>query len=474
MGIGRTKEGRLALIASWAAMAPVWAGQGAPVEPALDPVSPEAAASDAMLRVRPALTFGPIKAATSVSGTRVTVVASHDLKDAGRSVHALVEKPGEMVRWVKLPLMQLPEAAFVVADDQFVCLGAITGDGQALTAFDLDGETIAERQLEDLLPVEAARTRDPVSLVATPEGSSLTVHLQCGTVALVEVDLGTSAAVRSDEEAFRVCSLVLSDKHSCGVDAWLTQARQLDRSGDAAAAKYAFKAAIETDPTDARGYRELANFYRRRGEDDSRIQCLEAGVNRLHADLKGAADDKWQVGTPAARLTYDYIVALHAEGDSQRASKALTRALELYPCMEQVVLLQAELLIKDDAVDAAVETLHLALGQLDPNADLAAAYHDVGRFLLRNGQTQPALRFLEDAFALGDETEFLLRGLADASLELNEPSRAADWLTRLASRWRSAKNGSTGEARAERAEQRLQELDEEITRLTQVAAALDH
>ena len=463
MRIGRTKEGRAALIASWAAMAPVWAGEATPVEPA--PAAPEA---EAAIHVSPTLTYGPIKAAANASKTRVTVVASHDLEHAGRSVHALVERPGDLVRWVKLPMKELPEAAFVVADDRFVCLGGANAEGQTLSAFDLEGELVAEHQLQDLLPTEAQRNLDPVSLVTTLSGACLTVHLQCGTVALVEVDVEASAAAGHDP--FRVCSLVLSDKHAVGVDAWLTQARQLDRAGDTDAAKYALEAAIETDPTDARGYRELANFYRRRGEDGHRIDCLEAGVMKLHQGLEGVADDKWQVGTPAARLTYDYITALHAEDDSLRASEALERALKLYPCMEQMVLLQAELLIKDGHVDVAVETLHEALGKLDPNADLAAAYHDVGRFFLRNEQPQPALRFLEDAFALGDETEFLLRGLADVSLELGEPSRAADWLTRLASRWRSTRNGSTGEARAERAEQRLRELDDEITRLIEIAA----
>ncbi len=494
MRIGSNKQGRVALVAGWAVMAPVWAGQSFTVEPASEsagePVAgpiegpaPSVPPAEAQLRVSPALMYGPIKSATGATDTRVTVVASHDLRDASRSVHALIEKPGELVRWVSLPIEGIPEAAIVVAEDRFVCLSAPTLTGQTLTAFNLDGHLLADETLKDVLPDGAERTRDPVSLISTLEGACLTVHLQCGTVALVEVDLpapetddaplGASFAAEEDP-SFRVCSLVLSDKHACGVDAWLTQARQLDRAGDTEAAKYALEAAIETDPTDARGYRELAQFHRRRGEHGAQVDCLEAGVTRLHAGLQGIADDNWQVGSPAARLTVDYVTALQSSDDAQRASDALGRALELYPCMEQIVLLQAELLIDEGQVEAATDSLHLALGQLDPNADLAAAYHDVGRFLMRQRQPRPALRFLEDAFALGDESEFLLRGLADASLELNEPSRAADWLSRLASRWRSSKNGASGETRAERAEQRLNELDEEITRLIGIASEPGH
>lgn len=476
MRIGSMKQRRLALVAGWAAMAPVWAGEGS--TPVADPGAPLV---DPGLSRSPTLMYGPITARARASDTRVTIVGSHDLAVAQRSVHALIQKPGELVRWVSLPVSNLPEAAIVVAEDRFVCLNTESTGGQTLTAFNLNGRRLADRALSDVLPEGVKRTRDPVSLVSTLEGTCLTIHLECGSVALVDVDLPdadqNSLLVADSADAadptFSVCSLVLSDKHACGVEAWLTQARQLDRAGDVEAAEYALEAAIETDPTDARGYRELAQFYRRRGEEGPQIQCLEAGVTKLHADLQGVADDKWQVGTPAARLTVDYVTALHSGDDGERASEALKRALELYPCMEQVVLLQAEQLLESDDAEAAIESLHLALGQLDPNTDLAAAYHDVGRFLIKHEKPKEALRFLEDAFTLGDKSEFLLRGLADVSLELGEPSRAADWLSQLSSRWRIAKNGSTGQARAERAEQRLRDLDEEITRLIEIAAEPD-
>ena len=464
MRIGRTNKQRVALIAAWAAMAPAWAGQGG----SLEPVAGDQAVN-VRHRVSPTLTLGPVKAARAGSDTRVTIVASHNLGDAERSVHALIEQPGDMVRWVSLPLKELPEGAFVVGRDRFVCLDAATNEDQKLRAFDVDGRFLAEHSLAELLPQGTQRTPDPLALVATPDTARLSVFLQCGTVALIDVAQPESLG-SPDASPFHVCSVVLSDKHSCGIDAWLDQARKLDREGDEEATKYALEAAIETAPEDARGYRELARFYRQRDNGKSEIECLQAGVLRLHSNVTGSACDRWQVGTPAARLTVDYIHAVHEENGANIDSEALSTGLELYPCMEELVLLQAKLLMDEGQNDAAIKSLEYALARLDPNADLAAAYHDVGRFLLRRKQPKAALRFLEDAFALGDKTEFLLRGLADAELKMGQPGRAVDWLSLLATRWRSANTKENGVIRAQRAAERLANLEEEITVLLAAAA----
>ncbi|MEM8709593.1 MAG: tetratricopeptide repeat protein [Planctomycetota bacterium] len=437
--------------------------------------------------VASALAYGPLVAESLQSSARITLVASRSSAAESRTVHALIEQPGKLVSWVKLPMTELPESALIVSDDRFVCVTRLASGDTELVTLDSSGKRHARTLLSGLLPDRAQRTEEPVSLSATPMGPCLTVPLACGTLALVEMTLDVPAATSTfpmtpavagsasvslaADPFFRVCSVILSTKHACGVDAWLAQARQLDRDGDAEAARFALEAAIETDPQDARGYRELAIFHRRRGAVQEQLSCLQTGVERLHADAIGHADDDWQVGTPAARLVLDYVQAAHKGDDVAMADEALHLALTLYPCMEQVVLLRAEALLEEGAPEAAVASLRAALAQLDPNADLAAATHDAGRFLRRKGCHADALLLLEDAFALGDDSDFLLRTLADVSIELDRPGRAAEWLTRLATRWRSAKNGESEASRSRRAEERLAELDDEIAVLLQASAA---
>lgn len=409
----------------------------------------------------PAEAYGPIIAQTAVPGARMTIVASRGAEN--RTVHALIQKEGELVSWIRLPLRKLPEAAFLISNDRIICVGEAADGMTELLALDYRGAVQARRILDELLPLAGFRSEEPLSLMMSPSGPCLGVPLTCGSMALVEAE-GVDGKL-DDAGDFHVCSVMLSDKLACGVDAWLDQARQLDRAGDPVAAKYALEAAIETDPGDARGYRELALFYRRRGDTALQLKSLQAGVTHLHAEATGVAADDWQVGTPAARLTLDYLKAVRVTKDKALTEDVLDMALDLYPCMEQVVLTRATVWIEQGEVGKAIASLRVALGQLDPNADLAAAHHDVGRFLKRNGQPEAALNFCEDAFALGDQSEFLLRGLAELSLELGRPERSAEWLTVLADRWRSVDRSDADTSRAERARVRLDELEHEIAQL---------
>ncbi len=434
---------------------------------------PEARSTDEVWddhEVASSLAFGPLVASTLVPGISVTVVASRSDGEHARTVHALIRRPGELVSWIRLPFEDLPEAVFVISPFRTIYLTTSPDGLGFLTAIDNAGRIVGQNDLHELLPARSLRTQDPVSLVATPTGACLTVPLACGTLALVETGTGDPSEA---EEGFQVCSVVLSDKHACGVDAWLTQAREMSRAGDTEAALYALEAAVETDPNDARGYRELAMFHRRRGEVQAQLDCLHTGVVRLHEEATGVADYDWQIGTPAARLTIDYVTAVRAAKDLDLAYEAVDLVMDLYPCMEQVVLFRAELFLEEGKLDEAIESLRLALGEVDPNSDLAAAYHDTGRFLCRHGNTEAAVIFLEDAYALGDQSEFLIRGLASASVKLGQPARAAEWLTVLAKRWRTAQNGESDSERAERASKRLTDLEAEIAGLVSAADKSD-
>ncbi|WP_145194369.1 hypothetical protein [Planctomycetes bacterium Poly30] len=407
--------------------------------------------------------YGPLIAHSMVPGTNVTIVASRGSKTEARRVHALRQERGKLVTWVRLPFTQLPEAAFVLDGQRTLYLCPAQGGKTDIVLLDHSGTEIVRQSLEALLPPGVRRSEVPASLMPTPTGASLGVPLLSGSMALVE--LGVDHRPGTSPSEFEVCSVILSDKYACGVEAWLEQARQLDRAGDAEAARFALDAAIETDPMDARGYRELAHFYRRQDLTAQQLNTLRTGVTRLHAKVLGVADDDWQVGTPAARLTLDYLNAARATDDPELVTDVMDLALRLYPCMEQLVLTRAEFWIGEGETTKAIDSIRAALGQVDPNGDLAAAHHDAGRFLRRKGLTEAALHFCEDAYALGDHSEFLLRGLADISVELNKPERAVEWLSLLAERWRSELESVSDGTRNERAQSRLRVLEEEIAAL---------
>ncbi|MEM9379689.1 MAG: hypothetical protein AAGB93_07030 [Planctomycetota bacterium] len=405
------------------------------------------------------------RSATSPDGTlSVTVVASSDpLERQSAAVHALVARSGALVQWTPLPLERLPEAVIAPDAERFVC---IERDALGATSFttidvgpDADARLRARAQLEELVPGGARRDlRAPITLAANDRGTCLAVTMSCGSVAFIEV------AVMPGHD-YEVCGIDLSPRFACGIDAWLEQARELYREGDQHAERFALEAAIETDPDSARGYRAMARYFDRIDDHESRVRCLQLGVDRVHAEANGAVTERWQVGSPAARLVVEYAEAVRDAFGDDRAQEALDEVLALYPCMEQAVLMRAEIHFDGGDDRAALQWLYDALSRLSGEEDVAAAYHDVGRFLSRMERQDQALAFLQEAYELGDRSEFLIRGIAGLYCQRDEHAVAAEWLTRLADHWRTLSNGDSELERRLRGYQRLADLEKEIDAL---------
>lgn len=408
---------------------------------------------------RAALVRAPLQASSPGGALSVVLVESVANAAAARSVGALVAARGDLVRWVALPLEELPDALVVPDAHTIHC---VTADDRVLT-FDVEGRPVGAARLDDLLPVAGARDPgQPVGFAYDARGVSLAVPLLCGRLALVEFH-------PADPEPYGVCTLIRPTRLVCGAEAWLEQARELTRQGDRGAALYALESAVAASPEDPRCYRELARFHDRSGDAEGRLACLRTGMERLFARAGGAVDEQWRVGTPEARLALEYVAASREAHGAAGAERALDLALGLYPCLSEAVLLRAELRLERGDEPGALAVLEDTLARLAPEC-LASAHHDVGRFLRRHGHTRGAIRFLEDAYALGERSEFLLRALAELSEEDGDPARAAEWLETLRRAWHGIDNGSTAPERDARWARRLDELDQEIARLAALAA----
>lgn len=413
-----------------------------------------------------ALVREPMQATSPDGDLQVVLVGAVANAPDARTTRALIARRGELVRWTTLPLEELPAALVVPDADTIHCLSQ---DDELLT-LDATGVELARQPLAPLLPPLAVRDADTaVTFAYDAAGVCLAVPLECGRLALVQFH---------DDAAlpYQVCSFIRPTRLACGAEAWLDQARALAREGDDDAALYAYEAAIESSPEDPRGYRELASFHDRRGDEEARLTSLRMAMDRLFLEASGPVTEEWRVGTPEARIALEYVEARRDHGGLGGAHMALDEALSLYPCMAQAVLMRAEMLLEEDDLDGAIDAFEVALSRLGPE-HLAAAHHDVGRFLQRHGCRKEALRYLEDAFALGDRSEFLLRGLADACEETGDHDRAAQWLGALRKRWQEIDNGESEPRRRARWTRRLAELDEEIERVTALAlegAPADH
>ncbi|MEM6569870.1 MAG: hypothetical protein AAF957_15780 [Planctomycetota bacterium] len=404
--------------------------------------------------------------ATSPDGSlSVTVVASSATPERPAGVHALVSRKDALVEWVPLPLDRLPEAVIAPDAERFVCVERDARGATSFSTFDASAQRTARARLDDLVPGGARRDPlAPITLAANDRGPCLAVPMSCGSVAFVEV------AVMPGHD-YEVCGIDLSPRFACGIEAWLEQARELHREGDQHAERFALEAAIETEPDSARGYRAMARYFERTGDDEARVRCLRHGVDRVHAEVDGAVTERWQVGSPAARLVVEYAEAVRDAFGDEQAHEALDEVLGLYPCMEHAVLMRAELHFDAGDDRAALQSLYDALSRLSGEADVAAAYHDVGRFLSRMERQDQALAFLKDAYELGDRSEFLIRGIAGLYCQRDEHELAAEWLTRLADHWRTLSNGDSELERRLRGYQRLAELEKEIEELRVEAEA---
>ncbi len=415
--------------------------------------------------VASAVVHRPLVVNSPDGALRAVLVGAHINADVARTTHALVAQRGQLVQWVSLPFSDLPDAAVAPDSKTIHCLLRTAAGDDVIDSIDpATGLSIGRIAVDPMLPMGAKRDRSmAVTVGYRGTAPCLAFPMACGTLALVEFDAGE----------YEVCSFIRPTRLVCGADAWLEQARALASQGDCDAALYALETAIESDPADPRCYRELANFHGRQGDSTAKLVSLELGMERLFEGAGGAVTGSWRVGTPEARLALEYVAASKDIDGVPGAHQALDRAMSLYPCMAQAVFLRAELLFEADRPEEALLAIQGAVAQLDPNADLSDAYHDVGRFLIKHDRRIEALRYLEDAYALGERSEFLFRSLATICEEEGERERAATWLSELAKMWRSIHNGESEPGRNARGEARLAKLDAEIAALLTAPAEIE-
>lgn len=405
----------------------------------------------------PADILGAVSATSHDGAVHVVVTAVRGEDGAAVAAHALVRRPGALVEWVTLPHPALPDAVIVQSADAIHLAYRRDDLGLDLVTVDGSGAEVARTDAGRLVPVGVLLDRDgAIAPAESWHGPCLGLPLACGSLLLVDFDRAATGA------PYSTCDVVRPERLACGVDDWLDRARALARNGDAAGELLALEAAIDAAPTDPRAYRAMSRYHERRGDEDRRIACLALAVQRLHAQSDHQRPAAWRVGEPAALLVLEYVRAREERGGAREAHAALDVAAALYPSMEQVVLKRAELLIDEGLVDDAIRTLDLALAQVDASEGLADAYADVGRFLVEAEYDAHAIRFLEDAFVLGDRSEYLIRGLANATARLGEHDRAAAWLERLAEVWSGTLAREDDPDRRARGEERLAELRAEI------------
>lgn len=407
------------------------------------------AADDPLAAPAAALVPPPLHATSPCGSLRVTVVEGCANAAEPVGVHALVVLPGRLADWVRLPLEEAPDAIVVPDEGTMVCLDR-SGRGARLVSMDLAGEERASRPLGDLVPDgHGLRSCAGLSLAYSEVGVCVAIPLQGDALALVDLDGATG--------------LETCDVLRAGPDAetLLRRSREHLRAGDEDAARVALEEVLRIDPAEPRAYQQLARLHRRSGDQEAQLDCLREGLEQSHQVAAGAVDHGWQVGTPEARLVLEFLETTRQVRGDAEASAALGDALTLYPCMEQAVLLRADLLLADGREAEAMASLEAALEGLD-GAERGPALHDIGRFLERAGRDRDALAYLTRAADAGEFTEFLIRDLADLHVRFGEPRLAAGWLSRLAAHWRSVSNGSSEAGRSARGSRRLADLEAEI------------
>ena len=437
------------VLAAAAALVGGAAAQDLAATPSSEPRPAAPAGAPAAAMVLPALS------ATSPSGgLRVTVVEGRANTADPVTVRALVARPGHLVDWVRLPLRQVPDALVLPDQETIVCLDR-SGAEARVVELDIAGRERRGRALAQLVPAGFQLAPEAtIQLAYSDTAVCVAVDLADRSRALVEVGQQGSGALEA-------CSVEVSG----GVEAWLERSRDLLRAGDELAARSALEEAQRADPSDPRAYQQLARLHRSAGDRTAQLDCLREGLERSHGGAADAVDRGWRVGTPESRLVLEFVETTRQVRGDEAAGEALGAALTLYPCMEQAVLLRAELLLAAGDVDAAMTSLEVAVNELGEGRALGPALHDIGRFLERAGRPDDAIRFMTRAAAQGEFSEFLIRDLADLHVEAGEPLVAAGWLSKLAVHWRSVSNGASEAERALRGHQRLAELEAEIRAL---------
>lgn len=398
----------------------------------------------------------PAMSATSPSGdVRVTVVEGRANAALALTVRALVVQPDALASWVLLPLTEIPQRLMIPDDQSIICIDRST-TARRVIELSLQGEEIRSRTLASLLPgSSSAAELGSINLAFSASGPCLAVDVGGMEVALV----GVGAAHGGTLE---VCSVVTNEGPARSVDTFLRESRDLLRAGDEVAARTTLEDAKRAHPTDPRVYQQLARIHRSSGDQVAQLDCLQEGLLKSHGAPGQTVTSDWQVGTPEARLVLEYVETTRQVRGDDEAGKAVGEALTLYPCMEQAVILRAELLFAAGKDVEAIASLERATGALEGSGELGPALHDIGRFLERQGREDLALVFMERAYGKGEFSEFLIRDIADLHVRANQPARAAGWLSRLESHWASVTNGGSGVERTLRGHRRLADLRREI------------
>ncbi|MDG1051433.1 MAG: tetratricopeptide repeat protein [Planctomycetota bacterium] len=401
----------------------------------------------------------PATSVASPSGkVRVTVVEGRANAPLALSVRALVVQPGALASWVTLPLTEIPQRLIVPDDQSILCVEGPSGS-RRVVELDLGGKVLRSQSLTSLLPDAGSLTAPgSMDLVFSDSGPCLAVELGHHEAALIGV--GAAHAGR-----FEVCSIIAYGSPQQSVADWLRKSRDLLRTGDDVGARVALESARRDHPTDPRVYQQLARLHESAGDPMAQLHCLQEGLLKSHGASGQAITNDWQVGTPEARLVVELVETTRQVHGDAEASRTLGEALTLYPCMEQAVILRAELLFASGGPDEAIASLERALAALEGSDESSAAMHDIGRFLQEQGRDEEALTYMNRAFQKGGFSEFLIRDIAELHLQAGQSTLAARWLTKLADHWASVANGSSGVDRALRGHRRLAELRREIEAL---------
>ncbi len=401
----------------------------------------------------------PAVSAASPSGdVRVTLVEGRANALRPLTVRALIVQPGALASWVLLPLTEIPQHLFVPTDESIVCVDRSLGSPRVVQ-LDLGGVEVRSRSLAALLPESSPRALDgAITLGFVDTGPCLAIDLGNRDIALVDLSEGHGGPLE-------VCSVVHNSRSSHGVEDWLRKSRNLLLEGNEVAAQTTLEAAKDAFPAEPRIYQQLARIHRSSGDPAAQLQCLEEGLRRSHSATSQAVTRDWQVGTPEARLVLDFVETTRKVRGNGEATKALGQALTLYPCMEQAVLLRAELLFSSGKDAEAIASLEEAVGALEGSEELGPALHDIGRFLERQGRDGAAIRCMKRAYEAGEFSEFLIRDIADLHVRVGRPVGAARWLTRLKNHWASVANGASEADRSRRGDRRLADLQREIEEL---------
>ena len=382
--------------------------------------------------------LGSIQRSCPDTGAYVTVLEGRTAPLSGGQVGALLlVGDGSSGATVDLGRPDLPSHVLVSERGLAVLVWATAEDIEARW-FSASAEATGSNSIVESGQLEAGR--EP-ALGQGADGAT-TLILPLDREVLVEVNLASGAVDRRERAERR----------------------------DSAASLEGLDAAVDADPTAPDAWAALTRALHREGEDERAREVLEEAVQTLHGGRTQPVSMRWSVTDPRARLTLNLYEERLTAGDAEGAHATLDDLERLYPCMEEAVLLRAELALGSAADEssgyaAADEVLRGTIHLLDGDEERAAAHVDAARFLEERGALEQAVQHLGEAVALGEDREIVLRTLARIEAARGNSLAAAVWLERLRARWENDLESLNDERRRASCAERIERITSEIESL---------